>query len=128
MTAAQDNLARWWEAEQGATEGPWRWRNTQDVYLFGAHTRVVMAFRRMGMNSAQPQFRDAQNVLQDAGRANLNAFPDATFIATSREAMPALLAFTSEILALATTDKTVCFCVTQERLLKVAEQHLGGAR
>ena len=75
-----------------ATPGPWYWRNTGDAYLFGTRSKVVMAFRRMGMNSAQPVFRDhATNLLVDGGKANINAFPDAAFIAAARTAVPALL-------------------------------------
>jgi hypothetical protein len=66
-----------------ATEGPWRWSNTDDTYLQGARTRIVMAFRRMGMTGAQPLFRREPRVtgrLEDGGRANLNDFPDARLI------------------------------------------------
>src|SRR5688572_5711629 len=67
-----------------ATPGPWRWNNTQDPYLFGARHLVVMAFARMGMQGAQPQFRDEHNLLMDAGRLNLRDFPDAVFIENAR--------------------------------------------
>ena len=77
---------------EAATPGPWYWRNTGDAYLFGTRSKVVMAFRRMGMNSAQPVFRDhTTNLLIDAGKANINALPDAAFIAAARTAVPALL-------------------------------------
>lgn len=51
-----------------ATPGPWHWRNTQDVYLMGASTRVVMGFTRMGMQGAQPQFVNSDGVFIDAGK------------------------------------------------------------
>lgn len=86
-------MARLDALAEAATAGPWYWRNTQDVYLFGDRSRVVMAFGRMGMQRAQPVFRDhATNLLVDAGKANINAFPDAAFIAESRTALPALVA------------------------------------
>lgn len=55
-----------------------------EVYLFGARSRVAMAFGRMGMNGAQPVFRDPEdrNLLTKAGKENLNRFPDAAHIAT----------------------------------------------
>lgn len=77
-----------------ATPGPWRWRNSNlDPLLVGARTLVVMAFRRMGFNGAQPVFRDHErDVLVDAGRENINAFPDAVFIAHARTDVPRLVA------------------------------------
>ena len=74
-----------------ATAGPWHWRNTQEVYLFGARSRVVMAFERMGMQGAQPVFRDAKGALFPAGRENLREIPDARLIAEAVNALPALL-------------------------------------
>ena len=81
-----------------AAEGPWRWRNTGEPYLMGAHSRVVMAFSRMGMQGAQPQFRDERNILRDAGGQNLNDFPDATFITHARQDLPALTATVRAVL------------------------------
>ena len=73
---------------EGATPGPWRWRNSNgEAHLFGVRTLVVMGFRRLGMHGAQPVFRDHEtNVLVDAGRANINAFPDAAYIAAANPA------------------------------------------
>ena len=79
------------ELLESATDGPWYWRNTQGVYLFGARSRVVMAFERMGMQGAQPVFRDASNVLFPAGKANLLEIADARLIAEAVNALPALL-------------------------------------
>ena len=64
-----------------ATPGPWRWRNTEEPLLVGARSRIVMAFSRMGMQRAQPEFRDADGLLTKAGKANLNSYPDARLIA-----------------------------------------------
>ena len=64
-----------------ATPGPWRWRNTEEPFLVGARSRIVMAFSRMGMQRAQPEFRDADGLLTKAGKANLNPYPDARLIA-----------------------------------------------
>lgn len=78
-----DDLTRLKALARAATPGPWRWRNTQEVYLLGERSRVVMAFRRMGMNGAQPEFRGADGLLFPAGRENLHAIPDATYIAAA---------------------------------------------
>ena len=86
-----DWIAKRRELLDAATEGPWYWRNTQAVYLFGARSRVVMAFERMGMQGAQPVFRDANNVLLPAGKANLHDIPDARFIADARTSLPLAL-------------------------------------
>ena len=79
-----------------ATDGPWFWRNTQgrsgDVYLQGARTRIVMAFKRMGMNGAQPMFRGLDGLLYESADVNINQFPDAEFIAYARTDVPALVA------------------------------------
>lgn len=68
-----------------ATPGPWHWRNTQgrngSIYLQGARTRIVMAFKRMGMAGAQPMFRREDGLLYESAEANINAFPDAAYIA-----------------------------------------------
>ena len=66
-----------------ATPGPWRWRNTEEPLLVGAHSRTVMAFSRMGTRRAQPEFRDADGLLTKAGKANLNSYPDASLIASA---------------------------------------------
>ena len=66
-----------------ATPGPWRWRNTEEPFLVGARSRIVMAFSRMGMQRAQPEFRDADGLLTKAGKANLNPYPDARLIASA---------------------------------------------
>lgn len=76
-----------------ATPGPWAWRNTAEPYLMGVRTRIVMAFRRMGTQGAQPQFRDDHGLLVDAGKANLNAFPDAVLIANAPADLAALVQF-----------------------------------
>lgn len=66
-----------------ATPGPWRWRNTEEPLLVGALSRIVMAFSRMGMQRAQPEFRDADGLLTKAGKANLYSYPDARLIASA---------------------------------------------
>ncbi len=66
-----------------ATPGPWRWRNTEEPLLVGVRSRIVMAFSRMGMQRAQPEFRDADGLLTKAGKANLNSYPDARLIASA---------------------------------------------
>ena len=66
-----------------ATPGPWHWRNTEEPLLVGARSRTVMAFSRMGMQRAQPEFRDADGLLTKAGKANLNSCPDAHLIASA---------------------------------------------
>jgi len=91
-----EKRAEWKSLADAATEGPWYWRNTQDVYLFGARSRVVMAFNRMGMQRAQPVFRGKDDLLYPAGKENINGFADAAFIAAAREAVPALLADAAE--------------------------------
>lgn len=75
-----------------ATPGPWHWRNTSDVYLMGAKTRVVMGFARMGMQGAQPQFVNKDGLFIDAGKENLHAIPDAAFIAAAPTDQARLLA------------------------------------
>lgn len=75
-----------------ATPGPWHWRNTSDVYLMGARTRVVMGFARMGMQGAQPQFVNEDGLFIDAGKENLHAIPDAAFIANAPTDQARLLA------------------------------------
>lgn len=80
-----------------ATPGPWWWRNTGEPYLQGARTRIVMAFRRMGTQGAQPQFRDENGLLVDAGRENINAFPDAELIAHAPADLAALVKFAREV-------------------------------
>lgn len=74
-----------------ATPGPWAWRNTTEPYLMGLRTRIVMAFRRMGTQGAQPQFRDEHGLLVDAGKENLNDFPDAVLIAHTPGDLSALV-------------------------------------
>ena len=66
-----------------ATPGPWHWRNTEEPLLVGARSRIVMAFSRMGMQRAQPEFRDADGLLTKAGKANLYSYPDARLIASA---------------------------------------------
>ena len=68
-----------------ATPGPWHWRNTEEPLLVGARSRIVMAFSRMGMQRAQPEFRDADGLLTKAGKANLYSYPDARLIASAPE-------------------------------------------
>ena len=77
------NLAVIEAALKAATPGPWWWRNTQDPMLLGGRTKLVMSFERMGMQGAQPLFRDAHNIMQPAGRANINEFADANLIANA---------------------------------------------
>lgn len=101
MTDVVDELARIRALAEGATEGPWYWRNTGDPYLMGKWSQVVMAFERMGMQGAQPSFRDEHGFLVPAGRVNLNAIPDAAFIADARTTVPRLVAALEAVLALA---------------------------
>lgn len=83
-----------------ATEGPWYWRNTLDPLLLGERSKAVMTFARMGMQGAQPQFRGPDGYLIDAGRENLYDFPDARFIAASRQLVPAMEQALRAVLAL----------------------------
>lgn len=80
-----------------ATPGPWAWRNTTEPYLMGLRTRIVMAFRRMGTQGAQPQFRDEHGLLVDAGKENINDFPDAALIAHAPGDLAALVAVVKAI-------------------------------
>lgn len=91
-----------------ATPGPWWWRNTTEPYLQGARTRIVMAFGRMGMQGAQPLFRDSDGVLVDGGKANLNAFPDADLIAHAPADLAALVEFAREVEGLHQPHKVIC--------------------
>ena len=76
-----------------ATEGPWYWRNSDiNVYLLGARSRAVMAFKRMGMQSAQPEFRDDDGLLHGVQKRNIYDFADADFIAHARTDVADLLA------------------------------------
>lgn len=92
MTTLTDWLTAAKARADAATEGPWRWRNTTgEVYLLGARTRVVMGFERMGMHGAQPSFpRPSDGLIYPAGRENLNAIPNAAFMAHSRTEHPAM--------------------------------------
>lgn len=80
-----------------ATPGPWAWRNTTEPYLMGLRTRIVMAFRRMGTQGAQPQFRDEHGLLVDAGKENINDFPDAALIAHAPGDLSALVEFARRV-------------------------------
>jgi hypothetical protein len=84
------------EIRAKAAEGPWWWSNTSygAPHLFGKGHRVVMTFARMGMQSAQPVFRDRTDyrLLENAGKENLHTFPDAVFIADAPAAIDELLA------------------------------------
>ena len=76
-----------------ATEGPWYWRNSDiNVYLLGARSRAVMAFKRMGMRGAQPEFRDDDGLLHGVQKRNVHDFADADFIAHARTDVADLLA------------------------------------
>ena len=76
-----------------ATEGPWYWRNSDiNVYLLGARSRAVMAFKRMGMQGAQPEFRDNDGLLHGVQKRNIHDFADADFIAHARTDVQVLLA------------------------------------
>ena len=76
-----------------ATEGPWYWRNSDiNVYLLGARSRAVMAFKPMGMQSAQPEFRDDDGLLHGVQKRNIYDFADADFIAHARTDVADLLA------------------------------------
>lgn len=79
-----------------ATAGPWEWRNTRDVYLYsragGRDSHVVMAFCRMGMQSAQPEFYNhSTRLLDPAGRANIDGYADARLIAAAPDIAAAYL-------------------------------------
>lgn len=84
MSATQDNLARWREAEQGATEGPW-WPYPTPEYVGGPADDWTV--------HSDASFVCATHIHTDRGER------DATFIATARTAMPALLAFAEAVLA-----------------------------
>ena len=76
-----------------ATEGPWYWRNSDiNVYLLGARSRAVMTFKRMGKQSAQPEFRDDDGLLHGVQKRNIYDFADADFIAHARTDVADLLA------------------------------------
>ncbi|MDQ0100474.1 hypothetical protein J2T10_000093 [Paenarthrobacter nicotinovorans] len=92
-----------------ATPGPWHWRNTSDVYLMGARTRVVMGFARMGMQGAQPQFVNEDGLFIDAGKENLHAIPDAAFIANAPTDQARLLAAVQAVAELPHED----YCCTK---------------
>ena len=98
--SAADRLNEIEARANAATGGPWGWRNTQDVYLMGARSRVVMAFERMGMQGAQPSFRRDDGCLYPAGKENINTFADAAFIAHARTDVPALVAALRAVLDL----------------------------
>mgnify|MGYP007112223486 CR=1 FL=1 len=78
-----------------ATSGPWHWSNISPtrVFLIGPAMRTVMAFKRSGMQSAQPAFRGADGLLQGAANANINDFPDADLIARAPDDLQFLLAY-----------------------------------
>lgn len=75
-----------------ATPGPWVWRNSSEPMLLGVRSLLVMGFRRFGMNGAQPEFRNSQNLMEPAGKANINAYPDADLIANAPSDLAYLLA------------------------------------
>lgn len=91
-----------------ATPGPWWWRNTTEPYLQGARTRIVMAFRRMGTQGAQPQFRDEHGLLVDAGKENINDFPDAALIANAPGDLAELVTFARAMEGLHRPHKVIC--------------------
>ena len=89
-----------------ATEGPWYWRGHQrgPIYLTPHTMRlpVVMGFRRLGMQSAQPEFV-LDGLFKPASELAVREVPyrddiididhpDARFIARARTDIPALLA------------------------------------
>lgn len=76
-----------------ATPGPWYWCNGggREPVLLGARTRCVMAFRRFGMNYAQPLF-PVDGILTDTAKANLHDFPNAELIAHAPDDLARLLA------------------------------------
>jgi len=101
-----------------ATPGPWYWRNTQDPMLMGGRAMLVMSFERMGMQGAQPLFRDGRNIMQPGGRANLNDFPDAHLIANAPTWLADLLAEVDRLTAGALPDPAggcVCEHYTENR-------------
>lgn len=95
--------------ERAATPGPWRWRanlSAKDVYIVALRPMLpfVMQFRRWGMQSALPWFRDdkrgamvppkwipvhadGHNAWDIAGIDH----PDAKLLIEARNALPALL-------------------------------------
>lgn len=101
MTAA-DNLTRWSEAEQAAAEGPWESST--------ANRRRSAWVRAAGGHMVDHYIRPE----------------DAEFIATSRTAVPALLAFAEAVLAYSKPpwDETIIGTAIRD----LAEQHLGGVR
>ena len=135
MSAARDSLARWRDAEQGATKGPWRTRDDlhSRLYVMGPlHSVADCGFLDDVVNPG------TVGGLVDDIRA------DGEFIAASRTAMPALLGFAEAVLALhvpvdmlheptghVVTVCTACGTEAGERVypcltLRLAEQCLGG--
>lgn len=89
--------------EQAATKGPWEWRTWlkgKEIHLQTVGWDAVMMFARWGMNSAQPQFRtddllvDGKDLLRQNGREVDH--PDAEFIAHARADVTWLVAELTE--------------------------------
>lgn len=124
MTRLEEIRARW----EKVTPGPWRWSNTSsEAYLFGARSLVVMAFKRMGMNGAQPVFRREDNILYPAGKENINAFPDAQAIATAPEDIAFLLAKLADPWDLEGNAAATAWKARVDAVQKWAEQEYGDA-
>jgi hypothetical protein len=136
------------ELLDAATSGPWRWRNTQGVFLWG-NSQAVMAFARSGMNGAQPvMLRHRDGVYEKTAKANLNEFPDARLIAAAPDLAQTVIDLSAQIadgLAPHYRDGDFCHecfdqpwpCRTFERLggpsdvldsLEIAEAQLSAAR
>ena len=86
MTVAE-NLARWREAERGASEGPWR------VGAEGSEGS------RVNPDTGDKR-TDGRYLVACNGRVQPEDGRNATFIATARTALPALLGFAEAVLAL----------------------------
>lgn len=91
-----------------ATPGPWGWRNTEEPLLVGARSRIVMAFSRMGVQRAQPEFRDADGLLTKAGKANLYSYPDARLIASAPDRLDRMERALRAVLELHREDRGEC--------------------
>ena len=100
-----------------ATPGPWRWRNTEEPLLVGARSRIVMAFSRMGTQRAQPEFRDMDGLLEKAGKANLNSYPDARLIASAPDRLDRMERALRAVLDLAVAVNAAAIIPTSEPIM-----------
>lgn len=106
-----DEVAAIGARAEAATAGPWAWKLHGDPRLESVTSGLpcVMAFRRRGMNGAEPVFwkRDPAKhpawhgefqPAREMSASNINA--DASFIARARTDVPALVAEVQRLRAL----------------------------